>query len=711
MATSAPGPLADTDSTAPPSVEKAGLELLHRLGRSLAQSLDVHDIAQRALDDICAVTGATQGVVYLLESDSDRLRLVAASGHEETSIEELDARLDIRLGRGLSGWVAAHRQAALVEDIAHDERWLRVPGMDERLRSALSVPLISRDELIGTLGLGSEQPAFFGPAHLQLAESVAATVAVAVTNARLVQAERKQRQVAEALAEAAAVVNSNLYLDDVLDRILEQVERVVAGDAFNIMLIEGADRVRIVRWRGYENLGVEEQVAAFSMPVHEYPTLLQMAQTGAPILIADTTSYPDWKPAPGWEWLRSLVAAPIQVTGMTVGYLNVDGTRPGQFGPDDVRRLGIFVHHAATAVENASLYQELRNYAESLERRVQERKAQLQAQYARLEAILYSTTDGILVTDAEGRILQANPVAQRWLTRTLVVEDAEQLQKTIRDLARRAGERPEAVLELKGLDLQLSAAPVATEGAEGTTVVVIHDVSHLRALERMKSRFVSNVSHELRTPITTIKLYAALLRRSPPEKWESYIDALTQEADRQARLLEDILQVSHIDTGSMSMKSAPMSLNTLVDRTMASYQILAQEHGLTMETHLADPGPTALVDPDRITWVLGNLLSNAIRYTPEGGRVTIATGKQEAESRTWATVTVSDTGMGIPEEELPHIFERFFRGEKPRQMQVPGTGLGLAIVKEIVELHGGRVTVESQVGAGTTFTVWLPLAE
>jgi len=109
--------------------------------------------------------------------------------------------------------------------------------------------------------------------------------------------------------------------------------------------------------------------------------------------------------------------------------------------------------------------------------------------------------------------------------------------------------------------------------------------------------------------------------------------------------------------------------------------------------------------------VLNNLVVNAIQYTSEGGKVVVSTGKEEAEGRTWATVTVTDTGMGIPEEELPHIFERFFRGSRPQSMQIAGTGLGLPIVKEIVELHGGRVTVESLVGEGTTFTVWLPLAE
>jgi len=112
-----------------------------------------------------------------------------------------------------------------------------------------------------------------------------------------------------------------------------------------------------------------------------------------------------------------------------------------------------------------------------------------------------------------------------------------------------------------------------------------------------------------------------------------------------------------------------------------------------------------------MTQVLNNLVKNAVQYMSQGGKVLVSTGEEEADGRAWATVTVTDSGIGIPEQDLPHVFDRFFRGEGERQIQVSGTGLGLAIVKEIVELHGGRVTVESQVGVGTTFVVWLPLAE
>ncbi|MBU0703915.1 MAG: HAMP domain-containing histidine kinase, partial [Chloroflexi bacterium] len=196
-----------------------------------------------------------------------------------------------------------------------------------------------------------------------------------------------------------------------------------------------------------------------------------------------------------------------------------------------------------------------------------------------------------------------------------------------------------------------------------------------------------------------------------PEKWEQYLSVLAQEADRQARLVEDILEISSIDAGRLEMKPRPTSLDELAGIVFASHHTRAQERGLSLEHRPAETETVALADPDRITQVLNNLVENAIRYTSEGGRVTVFTGKQAAEGRAWASVTVADTGRGIPEKELPHIFDRFFRGEEPRAMQLTGTGLGLSIAEEIVELHGGRVTVESEVGAGSTFTVWLPLAD
>jgi signal transduction histidine kinase/DNA-binding response OmpR family regulator len=677
------------------------LEALNAVIAAAAAASSLPDLLQTALDHTLQALSLEIGVIW-------RAGQYVTSG---IPMEPDQARAHEAMATGL-----AIAGSVAVEDWqeveANDPLLILTPLTDRSdIRACLAVPLLVEERRIGGLAMISREPRHWHADEVALVEAIGQQLGAAAERLRLFQAEREQRALAEALQEAASIVSSTLEADLVLDRILEQVERVVAGDAFNIMLPARDGSVRVARWRGYERAQETEPEVGKEYQIGDIPNLLKMTQTGEPIIIIDTAADPDWIPLEGREWLRSYVGAPIRVSGLTVGFLNVNSTKPGQFNSADAQRLQAFASHAATAIQNARLYRELLNHAEQLERRVQERTAQLQAQYAQLEAILDSSSDGIIVTDGQGEILQTNPIAQTWLSRTLLPEDAARLQEAVHDLAGRAEERPETVLELTGMDLQLSAAPITEPGMdEAAAVIAIHDISHLKALDRMKSRFVSNVSHELRTPITTIKLYAALMQRSP-EKWKEYLDVLVQEADRQALLVEDILQISHIDSGRLEMKPRPTPLNELTEMSVLNHRVLAEGQGLTLEHRPAEPEPVALVDPDRVTQVLTNLIANAINYTPEGRKVTISTGQEEAEGRIWATVTVADTGMGIPEEELPHVFERFFRGEQPRAMQVSGSGLGLAIAKEIVELQGGRVTVESEVDAGTSFTVWLPVAD
>ncbi len=683
----------------------AQLEALRQVSLELTTELDLnrllHSIVTRAVE----LLGGSAGGLYLYRPERDVLEWAVALGFKTVPVGTC-----LQRGEGLSGRVLETGGPLIVDDYQHWEgRAAIYEGI--AITAVIGVPIRCRQEFLGVLTVIADPPRTFSQADVELLSLFAAHAAIAVRNARLFQAEQQQRAVAEALQAAAASISGTLDLDRVLDHILEQVARVVPGDAFNVMLVEDTT-ARIARWRGYDRPGGTDQMIATRFPIDRFANLQKMAQTGEAIVVRDTAADPEWVLLEGQEWLRSYVAAPIRVGGLTVGFLNVNGVRPGQFAPADAQRLQAFADHAAIAIQNAWLYREIRNYAEQLEHRVQERTAQLQAQYARLEAILRSASDGIVVADAQGEIIQTNPVFQTWLTRTLSPEDAERLREAVRDLARRAVERSKRTVELTGLDLQLSAAPITEQGIEQTAAVIaIHDVSHMKALDRMKSRFVSNVSHELRTPITTIKLYASLLQKAPPEKWQEYLNALTQEADRQARLIEDILEVSRIDTGRLELKPRPSSLNQLTQIAVAGLQALAEQRGLTLECRPADAHPLVLADPDRIVQVLINLITNAIHYTPEGGHVLVSTGRERAAGHDWAIVTVRDTGIGIPEDELPHVFERFFRGERPCAMQIPGTGLGLAIAKEIVELHGGRITVESQVDVGSTFTVWLPLAE
>ena len=577
------------------------------------------------------------------------------------------------------------------------------------------------EQMVGMIALDKRDPSFYTEEHARLAQAFAAQAAVAIENARLFEqaqqeiAERRQAEEAlkrratqlATLGEVGRQIASMLELDPLLDHIVNLIRAAFNYHYVTILLVDSNTReLTLKAGAGYK----VEPAKSLRLKVGEESICGWVAASGEPLLVNDVSQEPRYYPVAAPADTRSELAVPIQLKDQVIGVLDVQSTELDGFDEEHLFTLQTLADQVAVALENAELYQELRNHAEELEQRVQERTAQLQAQYARLDAILRSASDGILVTDTEGEIVQTNPIARTWLTQTLSPEDAACLQDAVRELARRAENRPETVLELTGLDLELKAAPISQPGMEKAAVVAVHDVSHLKALDRLKSRFVSNVSHELRTPVTTIKLYAHLMRQTSTEdeKWAGYLEALTQEANRQAQLVDDILQISRIDAGRLAMNPLPTLLNELIENAVASRQALAQEQGLTLEHCLVKPETMILVDPERMIQVLNNLVENAIHYTPAGGRVMVSTGKEEAKGRVWATVTVADTGMGIPKDELLHVFERFFRGEKPRLMQITGTGLGLAIVQEIVELHGGRVTVESQEKEGSTFTVCLP---
>ena len=236
-------------------------------------------------------------------------------------------------------------------------------------------------------------------------------------------------------------------------------------------------------------------------------------------------------------------------------------------------------------------------------------------------------------------------------------------------------------------------------------------LAQAQAADRSKSEFVSNVSHELRTPLTSIKLYVALLSRGKAEKQSDYFQALVRETDRLQHLIESLLQISRLDLGQMQPEFKQVDLNQLVGNLVADRRPLFASHRLALQWQRSHDLLITRVDSRLLEQVLTNLLTNALNYTPPGGTVWVRTALAEAEDQRWGTVVVQDTGLGIASEERPQLFRRFYRGEASRTLNVAGTGLGLAISQEIVALHHGRITVESKLNEGSTFTLWLPLCD
>jgi len=227
----------------------------------------------------------------------------------------------------------------------------------------------------------------------------------------------------------------------------------------------------------------------------------------------------------------------------------------------------------------------------------------------------------------------------------------------------------------------------------------------LTELDRLKSKFVSDVSHELRTPVANLSLYVDLLQHGKPEKHEKYLNGLREQAGLLKRLVDDILDLSRLERDQAAGVLAPADLNAAAEQVVAAHQPRADLAGLTL-TFAPDPDlPPVRGNYDQLIQIITNLVANALNYT-RAGQVRIST--QHRDDR--AYLQVQDTGLGIDDMDIPHLFERFYRGTGAARSGTPGTGLGLSIVKEIVDLHGGEIEVTSRVGEGTTFKVWLPIA-
>jgi signal transduction histidine kinase len=259
-------------------------------------------------------------------------------------------------------------------------------------------------------------------------------------------------------------------------------------------------------------------------------------------------------------------------------------------------------------------------------------------------------------------------------------------------------------------EVQQYAQQLERRVAERTQELAVAN-QRLTELDRMKDQFVSNVSHELRTPLANVKLYLQLLDRGRPDKREDYLQTLLRETRRLEKLIDDLLELSQLDLGVSVFQLEPADVNYLTAELVQDRILMAANRGLVIDCQLTGEPLLALVDPARLTQVISNLMTNAINYTPFGGLVTVSTAVQPQAETSWVTIIVRDTGKGIPAQEIPHLFDRFFRGSISREASVPGTGLGLTICKEIIEQMDGQITVESQVGQGTAFIVWLRPAD
>jgi two-component system phosphate regulon sensor histidine kinase PhoR len=341
----------------------------------------------------------------------------------------------------------------------------------------------------------------------------------------------------------------------------------------------------------------------------------------------------------------------------------------------------------------------------------------------RFQAILRGMVEGVLVTDLTGRVALANTRASELLGRPdaaghLVVELSRDpgLSELVRELAEGGGEASRDVQLGAGRGAIVQVNGARLEGDDGDpfgVVLVLHDVTELRRLEVVRRDFVANVSHELRTPLTAIKGYAETLLGAAGDDRETarrFLAVIDRHSERLGRLVDDLLALSDLELGRTPMHLIELPIGPAVDDVLQIFGDTAVRAGVRVLAQVTADTPLIFADGDRLRQVLINLVDNAIKYTPRGGQVVLRVRSAASPHDRMVEIAVSDTGVGIPAQDLPRLTERFFRVDKARSRELGGTGLGLAIVKHIVQAHGGTLEITSALGQGTTVSAFFPVA-
>lgn len=672
-------------------------EYLLHISREITAALDLPTLLQKVLQYAVELLSGQAGIIALRRPGGDFF-VHTSVGLPHSTLPSLTPFLD-------------QLPATLHE--AKTQDW-RIPNAREHLKEvseatglelshAVGMPLLLAERFFGVVFVfRTTGAALFSDVDRALLQAFADQAAIAIDNARLYsQMTFRARSLTKLYQAGLALAEQTTDLDATLRQVARLARDAVEADGA-AMLMRDADRFAVPVAEGI--LEQTELEAALSDP-----RLHEMLSRCEPWVASDTSEEPSLAPLASRN-MASSVCVPIALGQEHPGSMLLVARQPNAFHSQDLALLNTFANQAALAIRNARIYHDL------------------SVEHQRLAAILAQTADGILILDSEHRVRDFNAAFSSmsdWplddaLNRPgsdiirltspqdapvpLPFSEAADIDTPIPSvegyLLRRDGNR--------GPYVSLSIAPLR-QGEDGPVgaVVSVHDLSAFRQAEELKSTFLSIISHELKTPVALIKGFAETLSREdgtpPPETVREFGQIIADESDRLTRLIDNLLTTARAEAGGISLALVPeVPLPRLAEQAAAAFREQTQAHAI--EVDFSDDFPLIEADPHWLREVFDNLLANAIKYSPGGGRI-LVTGWHDD---THAYVAVSDEGLGLTPEEQKHIFQRFYRAPDKKGV-AKGAGLGLYLCRAVIEAHGGHISVNSQEGKGATFTFSLPI--
>lgn len=645
------------------------LGILPEIGQELSARLDIEELGNIILNRTVMALEAAEARLDVFQPDGSVLcwRRMA----QDSKPVALDETREQVINRGLVAHILSSKQGVVSANLQADGLWHG--PRNEAIASAVAVPLLGRHSVIGVLTLTHGQVEYFTPDHQALLQAIASQAAIAIENAQLLNIEHKRVQELMTLNHINREINRFTHSRQLLDSLPRLVKEGLGYPAVAIWdgVAREADELKLCSMVG------ASQELDHDMLISAPQRAMESKES---VVLCDPARSP------------SAVAVPLALEGNVRGVLAVYSTQANAFQESDRVLLETLATQIAAALERVGLF-------ESVEH-----------EQRRLLAVLHSAADAILVMDSQMRLTLANPAGERLFNdadsrvgQALPLGQGYDELVHLLDQVRQSGAHLQGEVNWPdGRAFSVLVTPVE----EGGQVAVLHDISQFKALAELKNEYIATASHDLKNPIQAVLGYNDLLIKAGElnDMQQDFSRRIRSSAMQMRDLVLNLLEISRLESG-MAMNLEALDLHKLLKESAGELQDQALAKGHMMKLEFCENQPLIQGDRVLLQQLVHNLLSNAIKYTPENGQITLATEIDDGQ----VVVKFQDTGVGIPAEDLPFIFEKFFRVQTDETRDIEGTGLGLAIVKSIAENHSGKISVQSVVGEGSSFEVCLPL--
>ena len=677
------------------------LELLMNVSREVATALDLRTVLQRLLFAALQYVGGERGSIVVMDDLGKPVDATIVFGkqfHDHTTQQLRDT-----VERGLAGWVVQNRKSALVTDTSKDDRWLRRTddSADKSgAKSAICVPLMARDRLVGVLTLVHSVPNTFNAEHLELMQAIADQASVAVLNARLYTESQRTARVMSALAEGAAAINTSLELQDVWRRILNQTMQALQVETVALALIDNVNNDLVFHAAAGHNSG---NIPGRHIP-HGHGLVGLVVGNGQGLVVPTVRQDPNYSEVDRFEGIemRAVAIAPIQSQGKVIGVLEAVNPISGAFDPDAMVVMTGLGSLAGTTIRNA----------EFLDR--------IQKAHERYRELFEDSVDAILITDWEGRVLEANRQAvtlSGYSTDELHALSVDQLHEVKWnrtglnfETLKRSDEctYESGLLKKDGGSTPIEVHARRVEFDETDSIQwIIQDITERKDLDALRDDMIAMIYHDIRSPLGNVVSSLEMMSSLMPddETLVSMLNIARNSTARIQRLVNSLLDINRLESGHHIIDQNSVDPQALIRESIRDVMPAAAGRQQNIENKVTTVLPLIWVDVDMIHRVFINLLENAIKFTPVDGQIQIGAQTDGIFVKFW----IRDNGPGISPADRERIFDKFIRVRG--KSRTVGLGLGLAFCRLAVHGHGGEIWVESELEKGSTFWITLPVAQ